>query len=371
MTISDHLNESIRQLDASFINTTYDSPPSYDPLNHYKDLAKDNYYRKLLIYRHIVKQLCDEFMSAKLNAINVDLFMLTPSVSSPMGPGSDSEALPIMFGELESYLTDSSQFGFEPLLMNGLDRCYCYLPSMRGEDPDARHLNQFYHCEIEICGGLSEVMDIAESFVKYLCNNMKLPLNILRGMCSDYESSKLLLERAGSDECFQRIEFDKAVDVLVENGHKQLVNFTDHGRDISSQGELKLLEILKINTPLWIVRFDRDRVPFYQKPDPSDNNKVLNADLIFPPVSSSGFGGEILGAGQRQDNSEQMYSSLERQGLSSQPYEWYIELRNDPRYSTTSGFGLGIERLISWAIGLDNIRDAIIYPRLKNILTTP
>jgi len=61
--------------------------------------------------------------------------MLTPSVSSPMGPGSDSEAIELQFGDLSTFLTDSSQFGFEPLIMNGLDKVYCYLPSMRGEDP--------------------------------------------------------------------------------------------------------------------------------------------------------------------------------------------------------------------------------------------
>lgn len=73
--------------------------------------------------------------------------MLTPSVSSPTGPISDSEVIKIKFGKYDSYLVDSSQFGFEPLLLNRLDRVYCYLPSMRGENPDKRHLNQFFHCE--------------------------------------------------------------------------------------------------------------------------------------------------------------------------------------------------------------------------------
>ena len=71
-----------------------------------------------------------------------------------MGPGSDSEVIPIKFGKYNSFLVDSSQFGFEPLLLNKLDKVYCYLPSMRGENPDKRHLNQFFHCEAEIKGTL-------------------------------------------------------------------------------------------------------------------------------------------------------------------------------------------------------------------------
>ena len=89
------------------------------------------------------------------------------------------------------------------------------------------------------------------------------------------------------------------------------------------------------------------RVSFYQAPDPDNANKVINADLIFPPIIKDAFGGEIVGCGQRQDNCQKMLESLSRQNIKSEHYEWYINLRKLPTYKITSGFGLGVERFIT------------------------
>ena len=123
--------------------------------------------------------------------------------------------------------------------------------------------------------------------------------------------------------------------------------------------------------PIWLTNFDRDRVPFYQKPDPKNPSKTINADLLFPPILKNSFGGEVVGAGQRQNNPNEMYESLKRQNIPSKPYKWYINLRKQKNYKTTSGFGLGIERFIAWILGKNNIRDVILYPRIKNIETYP
>lgn len=152
---------------------------------------------------------------------------------------------------------------------------------------------------------------------------------------------------------------------------KKLVNFTKSGRDISFKGELELMKILKSKAPIWIRNYDRDRVAFYQKPSPENDNKVINADLLFPPLIDGAFGGEIVGCGQRQDNPDEMLESLNRQNLNPDPYQWYINLRRLPKYRITSGFGLGIERFIAWSLGLNDIKNAIIYPRLKNIISYP
>lgn len=108
-------------------------PPKYDHKTYYKDLTRDEYFDALVFIRHYVKIASDKYFGEVIGAKNTDLFMFTPSISSPMGPGSDSEAVPIKFGKLDTFLVDSSQFGFEPLLFQNLDKVYCYLPSMRGE----------------------------------------------------------------------------------------------------------------------------------------------------------------------------------------------------------------------------------------------
>jgi asparaginyl-tRNA synthetase len=119
--------------------------------------------------------------------------MLTPSVSSPMGPGSDSEAIPIKFGKYNSNLIDSSQFGFEPLLLNGIDKVYCYLPSMRGEEPDKRHLNQFFHCEAEIRGSIDNLIPIIEGYIGFLSETLLTMPNILAKISLDPEKTLLIL----------------------------------------------------------------------------------------------------------------------------------------------------------------------------------
>jgi asparaginyl-tRNA synthetase len=369
--IPQHIHQKITKYTVQAKTDKRIAPPIYDPKQHYLDIATHPYYHHLVLLRHIFKLLSDEYMSDIADAKNVDLFMLTPSVSSPMGPGSDSEAIPIAFGNLTSYLTDSSQFGFEPILMNGIERAYCYLPSLRGEDPDNRHLNQFYHCEIEIKGGIEEILHIAEQYVRYLCHGVLKSKELLQVLSANAEASIKMAEHVAHSARFRRVKFDDACKALLDAGFGEFVSTTEHGRDISSRGELKLFEILDIHEPFWLTDFDRDRVPFYQKPNPKNPDKVLNADLLFPNLSEGSFGGEILGAGQRQDKSDEMYESLSRQGLRADPYEWYIDLRRRPNYAQTSGFGLGIERFLSWILCLGNIRDAILYPRLKNILTTP
>ena len=131
------------------------------------------------------------------------------------------------------------------------------------------------------------------------------------------------------------------------------------------------MKMLGIYVPIFIKNYYINMVPFYQKPNPENTDKVINADLLFPPLLKGSFGGEIIGCGQRQDNEQEMRESLDRQGISSDPYRWYINLRSLPNYKTTSGFGIGIERFIAWALCRDNIRDVILYPRLKGELSFP
>ena len=242
---------------------------------------------------------------------------------------------------------------------------------MRGEDCDKRHLSQFYHCEMEMRGKLENLLPIIERYIKILAETALLMENIVDKISENPKKTKRYLGEIITAKKFPKIAFSEAVDILVKNGKKELVNFTKYGNDISGDGEIKLMKILKIKTPIWITHFDRDRVPFYQKPDSKNTNKVINADLLFPPLIEGSFGGEIAGAGQRQNKAEEIYESLKRQNISSKPYEWYIDLRKQRNYEITSGFGLGIERFIAWSLGKDNIRDVILYPRLKNIETCP
>lgn len=346
--------------------------PVYCPDSYYKSLCNNSYYQALIVFRHYIKIVSDYYFSTKQKAKNIDLFMLTASISSPLGPGSNSEPVSIKLGKIKTFLVDSSQFGFEPLLLNGFSKVYCYLPSMRGEDYDKRHLNQFYHCEMEMKGELKDLFPIVEGYTKILAESILLMGNIVNKISNNPVKTRKYLQETITIKKFPKITFDDAINILIKNGKRELVNFIEEGNDISPEGEIELMKILKTKTPVWLTHFDRDRVPFYQKPDFKNPNKTINADLLFPPIIKNAFGGEVVGSGQRQNKVEEMRESLKRQkNISLTPYEWYINLRKLPNYETTSGFGLGIERFIAWSLGKDNIRDVILYPRMKNIKTYP
>ena len=345
--------------------------PKYNPKTHYLELTRSKYFNALITLRHYGKIASDHYFSVKKGAMCVDLFMLTPSVSSPVGLGSDSEVIPIKFGKYTTNLVDSSQFGFEPLLLNGIDKVYSYLPSMRGEAPDKRHLNQFFHCEGEIKGTIEDLIPMIEGYVKTLAQTFLTMSHVLERISSNPKKSKEWLKNILKAKHFPSVTFDEAVDLLVSQGEEGLIRFISSGRDITSGGETKLAELLGFKTPFWIKYYDRDRVPFYQKPYPKDKEKTVNADLIFPALTKRSFGGEIVGCGQRQDNPREMTDSLKRQKIDRTPYEWYINLRKLPAYRTTSGFGLGIERFIAWSLCHGDIKDGILYPRLKNVKTYP
>lgn len=345
--------------------------PVFSPLTYYKDISASSYIDGLVVFRHALKMVTHDYFSNSVGAQSVDLFMMTPSVSSPNGPGSDSEPIPIRFGELDTFLVDSAQFGFEPLLLNGLDKLYCYAPSMRGEDPDPRHLNQFYHCELELVGSYDELVPIMNGYVQALASCVLAFDQLLPFIAVDWEKTKQMMQRVIENDPME-VAFDDVLKKLdQESDADALRDVTNHGRDIRPAGEKRALSLFAAEGPMWIRNYDRDRVPFYQKPVADHSSSVINGDLIVPPVVEGGFYGEILGAGQRQDTVEEMYESLKRQGCDPSPYEWYIDLRRDPRYKTTSGFGLGLERFIAWALGKSDIKDVAIYPRLKNVKMHP
>lgn len=335
----------------------------YKPNKHIKNLINNNYYKNLILLRNAIGIASANYFQS-LEAPRIDLFMVAKGVSSPMGKGSDSLPIPFQLGKEHVYLVDSAQFGMEPLVQKSFKMVYCYLPSFRGEDADYRHLNQFYHCEAELRGNLTDAIIIAENLVKkileYVIENDKL------GTYKFDKANFSNLEHVISSD-FPRLTFDKAVNLLISHGMEKHIENREYGRVISREGELKICELISDNKlPVWLTHFDRDVVPFYQLPDPNNPEKVLNADLLFPSING-GFGGEIVGLGQRQNTSQGLLESMDRQGIKDKKsYQWYLDLRDRKDYSETSGFGMGIERLIAWALALPNIWDAAIYPVIKD-----
>jgi len=335
----------------------------FDPVHHIDNLIDDPYYEKLILLRNLLSMKIDSYFQS-LHAPRVDLYMVTGSVSSPMGKGSDSEPWPVTMGNIDTYLVDSAQFGMEPLVQKNFDMVYCYLPSFRGETPDNTHLNQFYHCEAELKGPLSQCMKIVEGL---FAETFTLFEDSTLTKIIDPKRYKLLKEVVSRP--VEQIDFNEAITVLGSD--QALIEHTSHGRVITRKGEIELSrQLFNHQSLFWLTGYDRDTVPFYQKPNPEDENRVMNADLLLPPIGDSGFAGEVLGSGQRQDSVAEIHESIRRQVVEgSENYDWYIKLRTRPDYQMTSGFGLGIERFVSWLMGTDDIASAALYPVMNTVKT--
>lgn len=334
----------------------------YNKKNHINNLVNKSYYSNLILLRNCVESACDEYFQ-KLKAPKIDLYLIAREVSSPMAKGSDSLPLAIHFGRKKTFLVDSAQFGMEPLVQKKFRIVYCYLPSFRGEEPDERHLNQFFHCEAELRGSYLDAINVAENLVKFIFKKVSLEYSKKTFRFQNHNFgilSKITRPR------FPQITFDQAQAILTKNGFGDLIKKHSYGRSMTVAGEKKTVELVTGNkTPLWITQYDRDTVAFYQLPDPKNQDCVLNADLLFPVLNGS-FGGEIIGLGQRQKNPGEILRSMRRQGIKdTKSYKWYFDLRRRKDYKHTAGFGLGIERLIAWMLQLESIRDACVYPVIK------
>jgi asparaginyl-tRNA synthetase len=99
------------------------------------------------------------------------------------------------------------------------------------------------------------------------------------------------------------------------------------------------------------------------KPDPEDPRVALGNDMLAP----EGYG-EIIGAGQRMDDLEQLRAAIKHHNLPEEVFTWFLDLR---RYGTVphAGFGMGIERCVAWICGLEHVRETIPFPRTIYRLT--
>lgn len=328
-------------------------PKSWKNLDtHYKEVLKSKWYKNLSCIQ-------DEFTQATLSfykkrGIRFFQFPVTTgSISSPMGLGSDSTPVKITIDGVETYLADSMQFFLEYGCRINNKGAYYIAPSFRGEKADQRHLSQFFHSEAEIPGTLDDVINLCQDYLISLVENLISTCS--KEIIETTENTKHLTDFLKIAKSIPRCKFDEAVKILKNN--PEYVNDNKIFRTINSAGEKVLMKYF--GGYVWLTHFDHMAVPFYQKFDPEDETKALNADLLM------GIG-ETIGYGQRHINGEETKRALAIHQVSEEPYEWYIYMKE--KYPIqTSGFGMGIERFILWLLKHDDIRDCQLLPRFNGV----
>jgi asparaginyl-tRNA synthetase len=251
------------------------------------------------------------------------------------------------FEDEKVYLTQSGQLYNEANAM-ALGKVYCFGPTFRAEKSKTRrHLTEFWMVEPEMAyATLEDVKELAEGLV---CSIVARVLDRRREELKILERDTSKLETVKGP--FPRMSYDEAVKILQDKG-----STIEWGTDFGNTDETLLTE--GYDRPVMVDRYPTEIKAFYFEPDADRPELALGVDLIAP----EGYG-EIIGGGQRIHDLNLLLKRLEEHKLPREAFEWYVDLRKFGAVPH-GGFGMGIERTVSWMCGLDHLREAIAYPRM-------
>jgi asparaginyl-tRNA synthetase len=261
------------------------------------------------------------------------------------------------FGK-ETFLTVSGQLEVETHCC-ALSRVYTFGPTFRAENSNtSRHLAEFWMVEPEMAfASLADDADLAEGFLKAIFTEVLQECSQELAFFHDHVDSGCIerLEALVSGE-FVRLEYTEAIrrlEAATRNGHR--FEFDVHwGMDMQSEHERYLTEVIA-KRPVIVMNYPKAIKAFYMRMN-DDAQTVAAMDVLAPGV------GEIIGGAQREERLDVLDRRMDELGLNKDHYGWYRDLR---RYGTVphAGFGLGLERTLSYVTGLSNVRDVIAFPR--------
>jgi asparaginyl-tRNA synthetase len=251
------------------------------------------------------------------------------------------------FEDEKVYLTQSGQLYNEADAM-AFGKVYCFGPTFRAEKSKTRrHLTEFWMVEPEMAyASLDDVKRVAEELIVFVVNRV---LDNRRAELQTLERDLTKLEAIKAP--FPRITYDDAVAVLKKKGSE-----IEWGGDLGGTDETLVAE--DYDRPVMIDRYPTQVKAFYFQPAPERPEVVLGVDVIAP----EGYG-EIVGGGQRIHDLDLLLKRLEEHHLPKEAFNWYVDLR---KYGSVphAGFGMGVERFVSWMCGLEHIRETIAFPRM-------
>jgi asparaginyl-tRNA synthetase len=259
-----------------------------------------------------------------------------------------------LFGR-PTYLTVSGQLEAE-IMATALSNVYTFGPTFRAENSNtSRHLAEFWMVEPEIAFcDLDRLQDVAEEFLKTIFSDV---LHDSRDDMAFFDQriqpGIIQTLQHTIDTPFVRITYTEAIDILERSGRS--FEFPVHwGADLQAEHERYLTEE-HFNAPVILTDYPASIKAFYMRLN-RDEKTVAAMDVLVPGV------GEIIGGSQREERYEVLLARMQAAGLDPEHYWWYLDLR---RFGTVphAGFGLGLERVVHFITGMQNIRDVIPFPR--------
>jgi len=272
----------------------------------------------------------------------MDTPILTPSACEGTTTLFETE-----YFDQKAYLSQSGQLYNEATAM-AFGKVYCFGPTFRAEKSKTRrHLIEFWMVEPEVAfATLDDIIDLGDDLIVYIVERVlerrKKELEILERDTKPLEKVK---------KPFPRVTYEEAIHMIKKKGSKM-----EWGDDFGATDETLVSEFF--DKPVNITHFPLKAKAFYMEPDPEQKDSALCVDMLAP----EGYG-EIIGGGQRIHDLSLLEKRIKEHNLPKEAYEWYLDLR---KYGSVphSGFGLGIERTLSWLCKIKHIRETIPFPRL-------
>ena len=252
------------------------------------------------------------------------------------------------FGKKGVFLAQTWQLYAEPAIF-ALEKIYTIAPSFRAEESKtSRHLTEYWHAEMEVAwASFKDIQDYGEGLLKHIVKKVldenKKELEILE---RDIKKLEPCVKKK-----FPRITYDEALKILKEKAKIKI----QWGKDLRTIEEDELSKLY--DTPIIVTDYPKEVKAFYMKETPG-NPKVVNGCDFIAPESY----GEIIGGSEREADPDKIKKRLIEMGEKPEQYSFYLDTR---KYGSVphGGFGMGVERVISWICGLDTIKDAIAFPR--------
>lgn len=289
-----------------------------------------------------------------------ELFQVTtlPLDKVPKTPDHKVDFSKDFFGK-PAYLTVSGQLNGEAYAC-AMSKIYTFGPTFRAENSNtSRHLAEFWMIEPEVAfATLPDVMKLAEDYIKYvLVHTLSHCKEDMSFFDQFIENGLLSRLQHVIDSPFAHLTYTEAVDVLIKSG-KKFDYPVVWGSDLQSEHERYIAEEY-CKKPVIITNYPKHIKAFYMKNN-EDDKTVAAMDVLVPRI------GEIIGGAQREDRLDILEQKIRDIGMDPEAYRWYLDLR---KYGSVphAGFGLGFERLVQFTTGIENIRDAIAFPRAPNL----
>ncbi|KRM72674.1 asparagine--tRNA ligase [Lacticaseibacillus brantae] len=328
----------------------------------YPITPKEHGIEFLLDHRHLwlrssrqfaIQQIRNEMIRATYEFFNNEGFIkMDAPILTGSAPEGTTELFETDYFDHPAYLSQSGQLYAEAGAM-AYGKVFTFGPTFRAEKSKTRrHLTEFWMIEPEMAfTHQDQSLEVQERYIAFLVQSVidhcEYDLKLLD---RDIDQLKKYTKLP-----FPRISYDEAIEML------QKADFdVKWGDDFGSPEETYISD--QFEQPVFILNYPKSIKPFYMKPAEDRDDVYVCADLLAP----EGYG-EIIGGSERETDYDALKARIEAAGLDLNEYEWYLDLR---KYGSVphSGFGLGLERAVTWICQLDHLREAIPFPRMINRL---